>query len=196
MANIAMLGTGLIGSFYTSTLLRKRGRDKVGVAYSRTENKAQAFAEKWGISAWATDMAEAINRPDVDVVVIGLPNYLHLEAVRLAAAAGKAVLCTKPLGRNAAEALEMLKLWSQPGFSRLPGRPGLHAQDAQGTASSQERCARQGVMDTLRARRIPGHTVTGSGRRSSPVAVPSSIWAATVSRSDAISSARMCGRWR
>jgi predicted dehydrogenase len=53
-------------------------------------------------------MAEAINDPATAVVVIGLPNNLHAEAVALAAKAGKAVLCTKPLGRTAAEAKQML----------------------------------------------------------------------------------------
>jgi predicted dehydrogenase len=42
-------------------------------------------------------------------VVIGLPNHLHEEAVTLTARAGKAILCTKPLGRTAAEALRMLE---------------------------------------------------------------------------------------
>jgi predicted dehydrogenase len=42
------------------------------------------------------------------VVVIGVPNNLHQEAALIAAEAGKAVLCTKPLGRNAAEAKTML----------------------------------------------------------------------------------------
>jgi predicted dehydrogenase len=53
-------------------------------------------------------MKEAIEDPDTDVVVVGLPNNLHEEAVMLAAEAGKAVLCTKPLGRSAAEAKRML----------------------------------------------------------------------------------------
>ena len=109
MANIAMLGTGLIGSFYTTTLLGKRGRDKIRVVCAKSEEETKAFADRWGIAAWTTDMAEAIQRPDVDVVVVGLPNHLHREAVLLAAHAGKAVLCTKPLGRNAAEAKEMLE---------------------------------------------------------------------------------------
>ncbi len=60
-------------------------------------------------------MKDAVNDPEVDVVVIGLPNNLHLEAVRLAVAAGKAVFCTKPLGRNAAEAKEMLDLVEKAG---------------------------------------------------------------------------------
>ncbi len=108
MARIAMLGTGLIGSFYTMSLHGLRSRDRVQTVYSRSADKAQAFAQKWDIPSATTDMAAAIRDPDVDTVVIGLPNHLHLEAVLLAAEAGKAVLCTKPLGRTAAEAKQML----------------------------------------------------------------------------------------
>ncbi len=53
-------------------------------------------------------MVAAIRHPDTDVVVVALPNQLHEEAVSAAAAAGKAVLCTKPLGRTAEEASRML----------------------------------------------------------------------------------------
>ena len=60
-------------------------------------------------------MAEAINDPETDVVVIGLPNHLHEEAVRLAVEAGKAVLCTKPLARTAAEAKRILDLVENAG---------------------------------------------------------------------------------
>jgi len=106
---ITMLGTGLIGDFYTMTLHGQRGRDRVGVVYSRTEGRGKAFSERWGIPERTTDMAAAINHPETDVVVVALPNHLHEEAVNAVAAAGKAVLCTKPLGRNAAEARRMLQ---------------------------------------------------------------------------------------
>ena len=105
---ITMLGTGLIGMFYTMTLHGQRGRDRVHVVYSRTEERARRFAEEWEIPKWTTDLAEAINDPETDVVVVGLPNNLHEEAVITAAEAGKAILCTKPLGRNANEAKVML----------------------------------------------------------------------------------------
>jgi predicted dehydrogenase len=105
---ISMLGTGLIGDFYTMTLHGQRGRDQVGVVYSRSEERAAAFKERWGVAESTTDMAAAVDHPDTDVVIVGLPNYLHEEAVELAAKAGKAVLCTKPLGRNAEEAKRML----------------------------------------------------------------------------------------
>ena len=105
---VTMLGTGLIGMFYTMTLHNQRGGDRVHVVYSRREERANEFAEEWNIPNATTDLAEAINYPDTDVVVIGLPNNLHLHAVELAAEAGKAILCTKPLGRTAAEGKAML----------------------------------------------------------------------------------------
>jgi len=115
MRKITMLGTGLIGMFYTMTLHGGRSRDRVQVAYSRSEERAKQFAKDWDIPVWTTDMAEAINHPETDVVVIGLPNHLHEEAVRLSAEAGKAILCTKPLGRNAEEAKRMLDVVEKAG---------------------------------------------------------------------------------
>ncbi len=108
MRKITMLGTGLIGTFYTMTLLGQRSRDQVLQVYSRSEEHAKAFSAKWNIPRWSTRLADAINDPETDTVVVGLPNYLHKEAVLAAAQAGKAVLCTKPLACNAAEAKEML----------------------------------------------------------------------------------------
>lgn len=104
-----MLGTGLIGLFYTMTLHQHRGRDRVQQVYSRTAERARQFAAEWGIPRYTTDLAEAINDPDTDVVVVGLPNNQHREAIFLAAEAGKAILCTKPLATSAREAREILE---------------------------------------------------------------------------------------
>jgi predicted dehydrogenase len=106
---ITMLGTGLIGDFYTNTLHGQRGRDQVRVVYSRSAARGEAFRERWGVPESTTDMAAAVNHPDTDVVVVGVPNFLHSEAIELVAKAGKAVLCTKPLGRTADEARRMLE---------------------------------------------------------------------------------------
>jgi predicted dehydrogenase len=103
-----MLGTGLIGLFYTRTLHGQRNRDRVRVVYSRTEERAAAFARENGVPEWSTDLEQAIAHPETDVVVIGLPNDLHEEAVELCVRHGKAILCTKPLARTAEEAKRML----------------------------------------------------------------------------------------
>lgn len=107
---VAMLGTGLIGDFYTMTLHGQRGRDRVQVVYSRSEERGAAFRERWGVPASVTSVEEAVKHPDVDTVVVGLPNHMHLEAVEAAAAAGKAVLVTKPLARSADEARRILEV--------------------------------------------------------------------------------------
>ena len=109
MTKIAMVGTGLIANFYAEALHGKRSRDRIHIAYSRTEKRAGEFAEKWGVPKTTTSLEEAVNDDEVETVIIAIPNYLHEEAVLAAAEAGKAVLCTKPLGRNAEEALRMLQ---------------------------------------------------------------------------------------
>ncbi len=115
MHNITVLGAGLIGMFYTLTLHGGRSRDKVKVLFSRSEKRAREAAAAWEVERWSTDMAAAINDPETDVVVVGLPNHLHRQAVLLAARAGKAVLCTKPLAVSAAEAEEMLEAVEKAG---------------------------------------------------------------------------------
>src|SRR5207244_12069069 len=112
---ITMLGTGLIGDFYTATLHGQRGRDRVEVVFSKSEARATAFKDRWSIPEATTDMRAAVEHPASDVVVVGVPNYLHEEAVGLAAAAGKPVLCTKPLGRTADEARRMLETVEKAG---------------------------------------------------------------------------------
>ncbi len=105
---VAMLGTGLIGDFYTMTLHGQRGRDRVEVAYSRSAERGEAFKQRWAVPHATTTIEAAINHPDVDTVVVALPNDMHAEAIAMVAAAGKSVLCTKPLGRTAAEAKQIL----------------------------------------------------------------------------------------
>lgn len=107
--SISMLGTGLISDFYTMTLHGQRGADRVRTVYSRSPERGAAFQQRWDIPESTTDMRAAIEHPDTDVVVVALPNHLHEEAVKAVAAAGKSVLCTKPLGRNADEARRMLE---------------------------------------------------------------------------------------
>jgi predicted dehydrogenase len=115
MHRITMLGTGLIGMFYTQALHEGRSRDRVQTLYSRSEERASQAAKEWGVPRWTTDLAEAISDRETDVVVIGLPNHLHREAIVMAAEAGKAVLCTKPLARTAPEALECLQAVERAG---------------------------------------------------------------------------------
>lgn len=112
---ICMLGSGFIGTFYLESLHGNRSQDQVTVVYSRTMESAKAFAEKHSVPHATDDLETAVNHPDVDAVVVGLPNHLHEQAVMAAIQAGKPILCTKPLGRNAEEALRMLRAAEEAG---------------------------------------------------------------------------------
>ena len=109
MQRIAMLGSGFIGRFYADSLQGYRSRDTIVSIYSRREESARKFAEDYQCHHYTTVMEEAIAREDVDIVCIALPNNLHEAAVLLCCKHKKAVMTTKPLGRNAAEAKRMLE---------------------------------------------------------------------------------------
>jgi len=105
---IAMLGSGFIGRFYADSLQGYRSKDKIVTIYSRREESTRKFADDYKVPFHTTSMEEAINHPEVEVVCIALPNNLHEEAVNLCCKHKKAVITTKPLGRNAEEAKRML----------------------------------------------------------------------------------------
>jgi len=116
MAGIAMLGSGFIARFYADALVSHRRPDRIVSVYSRKTESAERFANDYQVPVWTTNMQEAISRPEVDIVCVSLPNYLHEEAVMQCVQAGKAVMVTKPLGRNAQEALRMLQAVEKAGI--------------------------------------------------------------------------------
>jgi predicted dehydrogenase len=116
MIRIAMLGSGFIGRFYADSLQGYRSKDKIVSIYSRKEENAKKFADDYNCQHYTTNMEEAIAHANVDIVCISLPNNLHEEAVMLCCKHNKAVMTTKPLGRNATEAFRMLKAVENAGI--------------------------------------------------------------------------------
>ena len=114
--NIAMLGSGFIGRFYADSLQGYRSKDKIVTIFSRKEESAKKFATDYKVAFATTEMEAAINRPEVEVVCISLPNNLHEAAVMLCCKHKKAVITTKPLGRNAEEAKRMLEAVEKAGI--------------------------------------------------------------------------------
>jgi len=112
---VSLLGSGLIGMFYTLTLHKFQSKHRIHHVFSRTEERARQFAEDWQIDKYSTDMKAVIDDPDTDVVIVGIPNHMHEQAIKSAADAGKAIFCTKPLGRSAEEAKKMLDYTEKKG---------------------------------------------------------------------------------
>ncbi|HMF13558.1 MAG TPA: Gfo/Idh/MocA family oxidoreductase [Gemmataceae bacterium] len=110
----AIVGTGFIAPIHVEAL-RRIGRPIVGVLGSRPE-KGQAAARAWGIPKAYANYDELLADPAVTVVHVASPNRLHFEQSKLALAAGKHVVCEKPLARTTTEAAQLLEL------ARLSGR--------------------------------------------------------------------------
>jgi predicted dehydrogenase len=110
---VGMLGSGFIGEFHTLGM-RYIPDARVVANFGAGAERREAFAARFG-SRPLTSIEAVCADPEVDLVVVSLPNQLHREAVLTAARHGKAVACTKPLGRNADEAADMLRAVTEAG---------------------------------------------------------------------------------
>ncbi|MEO5951963.1 MAG: Gfo/Idh/MocA family oxidoreductase [Chloroflexia bacterium] len=113
--NVGMVGYGFMGRAH-SNAFRKAGNFfpleheiVLKAACARSPEKAQAFADNWGYESIETDWRKLVERKDIDVIDIASPNDTHKEIALAAAAAGKMILCEKPLGRTAAESESMVE---------------------------------------------------------------------------------------
>jgi predicted dehydrogenase len=106
------VGIGLIGSQFIAELhaeaLKRVPEARIVAAASPTEAHVRAFTEKHGIPHAYTDYREMLQRDDIDLVTVGAPNDLHCRIVCDIAAAGKHVICEKPLCRTMDEADRMI----------------------------------------------------------------------------------------
>lgn len=82
---------------------------------SRTQSKAAAAAEELGIPKAYGSYEALLGDPTIEAVYIPLPNHLHLEWTLAAAAAGKHVLCEKPLALSSTDARRMIDASNQAG---------------------------------------------------------------------------------
>ena len=114
VVGIGMLGSGFVADFYMEGLRDVPGA-RVVANYSRSQERAEDFGRRHGVPRRHASMEELCADKEVQLVVIGLPNHLHLPAVQAATAARKAIVCTKPLARNGAEAAEMVDLVRKAG---------------------------------------------------------------------------------
>jgi predicted dehydrogenase len=112
--NVGMIGYGFMGRTHSNAFLQA-GRffdlpyqPVLKAICARNAGRSRAFALNWGYQSVETDWNSLIARKDIDLVDIASPNDTHAEIAIAAAAAGKMVMCEKPLGRNALEAQAMV----------------------------------------------------------------------------------------
>lgn len=102
-----VIGAGWAGEGH-SKALRAAGVEVVALC-GRTPEPAQALAQKLGIAAVRLDWRAALQDLQPDIVAIATPGHLHAEMVVAAAKVGCHIVCEKPLGLSAGQALEMLQ---------------------------------------------------------------------------------------
>src|SRR5512136_2114747 len=83
--------------------LRVSARNQLVAVASREQGRAEAYAAEWGIPRALGSYEALLNDPEIDVVYISLPNSMHAEWTIRAVAAGKHVLCEKPLAISVEE---------------------------------------------------------------------------------------------
>ncbi len=115
--NNTKTGIGIIGSQFISTIhaeaLKSVHDAEVVAVMSPTENHASAFAKKYGIPRYFTNLEQLLATDEVDMVIIGAPNHVHCEITLAAAKAGKHVVVEKPFCMNLEEADLMIKACKQ-----------------------------------------------------------------------------------
>jgi predicted dehydrogenase len=123
--NIGMIGYGFMARAH-SNAYRKVGnffdlpyRLNLKAACARDAAKLKPFADQWGYESVETDWRKLVARKDIDLIDICAPNDMHHDIAIAAANAGKMVLTEKPLARNGAEGLDMVKAVAKAGVANM-----------------------------------------------------------------------------
>ncbi|MEI7902036.1 MAG: Gfo/Idh/MocA family oxidoreductase [bacterium] len=123
--NIGMIGYGFMARTHSNAYLRVGNFFDLEYApvlkavCGLVEAEAKVFADRWGYESYATDWRKVVERKDIDVIEICVPNNCHAEIAIAAAKAGKMVVCEKPLALNGPQALKMVEAVEKAGVPNL-----------------------------------------------------------------------------
>lgn len=123
----APLGIGVIGcgtianSAHLPAILRLRDRLRLVAVADVREEQAALAARCFGAEAYYTDYRELLARPDIAIVDVCTPEFLHGEQVVAAAESGKHILCEKPMAHSLADADAMLAAAARAGVKFMVG---------------------------------------------------------------------------
>jgi len=111
---VGLVGSQFICSIHAESVRRCAEAELFAVA-SPTTDHARSFAGRWDIPHNFTDHRKMLEMPEIDIVLIGVPNHLHCQIAIDAFAAGKHVIVEKPLCMNLKEADDMIAAGKKAG---------------------------------------------------------------------------------
>ena len=112
--NVAIVGCGRISDLHAAGY-RDYSDAKIVATCDVNRKHAKTKAKEWGAEKIYTDYAELLRDPDIDLVELLVPHYLHCPMTVQAAQAGKHVSVQKPMALTAAEADEMIAATDKAG---------------------------------------------------------------------------------
>ena len=108
--NVGVIGaTGFIGVPYRQALRDAPEQYRIVALSARRQDLLEAAGREDSADLITTDWREVVSHPDVDLVLVAVPDALHHEVALESAAQGKHIVCEKPVAMNAREALD---IWS------------------------------------------------------------------------------------
>ena len=110
---VGLIGAGFVADIHAYSIAHFVPEAEVVAVASATPGKAEAFARERGIARGFADYRQLLQMDEVEMVLVATPNDLHAEIAVTAAAAGKHVICEKPLCRNLDEADRMIAACKQ-----------------------------------------------------------------------------------
>lgn len=151
---VGILGSGFVADFYMEALREIPGVNVIA-NYSRSKARAAEFGSRHSIPRQYDSVESLCANAEVQMVVVALPNQLHLDAVRVAAGARKAIVCTKPLARTGSEAAQMVRLVRTAGVMNGYAETSVFSPDVMRARSMVESGA---IGDVLTIRAREGHS--------------------------------------
>ena len=118
---LGIIGLGYIGNIHLQNSLKISGAFVAGVA--DVSRKRLNFAKQLGVKKTFVDYADLLKDPEIDSVIIGLPNHLHLKCAQMAAESQKNILLEKPIARTPEEAKQIISAAQKNSVKLMMGYP-------------------------------------------------------------------------
>ncbi len=111
--NVALIGQGFMGRSHSNAwgqvakFFKPPIMPVMHTVFGQPEENPKAFADNWGWKNASTDWESLVRSPEIGLVDVVTPNYMHAPVARAAIAAGKPVACEKPIAGSLSDARAM-----------------------------------------------------------------------------------------